>query len=94
MKLLLLPLAIVALVIGLAMAGPIRERWEDSNSYRRQIEAIQAQDYAQQTQATAASRAAASNLGYLAAGATAVLLLMFAVDFYRCLLYTSPSPRD
>ena len=83
MKLLLLPLAIVALVIGLAMAGPIRERWEDSNSYRRQIEAIQAQDYAQQTQATAASRAAASNLGYLAAGATAVLLLMFAVDFYR-----------
>ena len=83
MRLLALPLTVLALVIGLAMAGPIRERWEDSNSYRRQIEAIQAQDYAQQTQATAASRALASNAGYLLAAAAGALALWLALDFYR-----------
>ena len=83
MKLLALPLVIVGVVLTFILAAPIRERWEDSNSYRRQIEAIQAADYQQQTQATAASRAAASNIGYIAAGTTAVLLLMFGVDYYR-----------
>lgn len=71
-----------AVIIGLTLTGPIRERWEDSNSYRRQIEAIQAQDYAQQTQATAASRALASNAGYLLAAAAGALALWLALDFY------------
>lgn len=83
MRILAIPLAVAGLVLALILAGPIRERWEDSNQYRRTIEAIQAQDYAQQVEATAASRAAASNLGYLAAGALAVIGVLGAVDYYR-----------
>ena len=82
MRLLLLPLAVAGLVLALALAGPIRERWEDSNSYRRQIEAIQAQDYQQQVEATAASRALASNAGYLLAAAAGALALWLALDAY------------
>ena len=74
---------VIALVLGFRLSNPIVERWEDQNAHARIIQQIQAADYQQQTQATAASRAMASNTGYLAAGATAVLVLMFAVDYYR-----------
>ena len=82
MRLLLLPFAVAGLVLALILAAPIRERWEDSNSYRRTIEAIQAADYQQQVEATAASRALASNAGYLLAAAAGALALWLALDFY------------
>jgi len=82
MRILAIPLAIVGVVLALILAAPIRERWEDQNSYRRQIELIQAQDYAQQVEATAASRALASNAGYLLAAAAGALALWLALDFY------------
>ena len=82
MRYLALPFVIIGLVLALLLAAPIRERWEDQNSYRRQIEAIQAADYAQQVEATAASRALASNAGYLLAAAAGALALWLALDFY------------
>lgn len=80
----------LALVLGGALSGPIAERWNDSNAYQRQQEQLdleqhqkQLQDWYTQQQATAGSRAAASNMGYLGIGAVMVLSLMFGVDFYR-----------
>ena len=77
-------------IIGFGILPTLQERWQDQNAFQRQQEALQLarqqtqlQDYQNQTQATAASRAAMSNLGYLGAGAGVILILMFGVDFYR-----------
>ena len=90
MKLLALPLVAIAIIFGLALAPTVQQRWEDQNAFQRQQAALQLaqqqtqlQDYQNQVQATAASRAAMSNLGYLGAGAGVILILMFGVDFYR-----------
>ncbi len=41
MKLLALPLAIVALIIGLALAGPIRERYQATTDHQRALQLIE-----------------------------------------------------
>jgi len=90
MKILAIPLVALAIIFGLAVAGPLHDRWQDSNEYRRQADALalerqqtQLQDWQAQQQATAASRALVGNMGYLGAGLAGVLLLMFLVDYYR-----------
>ena len=43
MKLLALPLAILALIFGLALASPLREKWEQDNDHARALAAIDEQ---------------------------------------------------
>lgn len=80
----------LALALAGALAGPLVEGWQDSNAYQRQLlqlqleqQATELRDYQQQLASTSASRAAASNLGYLGAGLGVVLALMFGTDYYR-----------
>jgi hypothetical protein len=77
----------LAIMLGGALASPIQERWEDSNAYQRQIEALdldrrstQLEDWQQQTQATATSRALASNVGYLGIILLGALGAAYAID--------------
>jgi len=77
-------------VLGGALASPIQERWEDSNAYQRQVDALQLErqqtaltDWQAQQQATAASRALVSNAGYLGVLLVGAVALMLGVDFYR-----------
>jgi hypothetical protein len=72
----------LAIMLGGALASPIQERWEDSNAYHRQVEAIQLEreqttlaDWQAQQQATAASRAIVGNMGWLGAGALLVIIV-------------------
>ena len=90
MRFLIIPLLAAGVVLALLFAPSIQTRLDDSNAYKRQVEQLDLSarlsaqlDAQRQQEATAASRAAASNLGYLGAGAGVVIVLMFAVDFYR-----------
>ena len=72
MKLLVIPLAIVGIILALMLGPSIQQRWQDQNDFARQQDALQLQrqqiqlhDWQQQTEATATSRALASNAGYL-----------------------------
>jgi hypothetical protein len=74
----------LALMFGLLLVEPIKERWEAHNSYQAQIEALdlerrstQLQDWQAQQQATANSRALVGNMGWLGAGA----LLMIVIGY-------------
>ncbi len=62
----------LAIVLGVALSGPVLERWNDSNATQRQLDALQIEressalrDWQAQQQATAMSRALASNGFYL-----------------------------
>lgn len=74
MKLLALPLVVLALVLGLRLSGPIVERWEDSNAHQRSMafyEEQQRQFDLQQYQA----RQSATLPGKIAADYGLVILL-------------------
>lgn len=80
----------LALILGGALSGPLTERWEAHNSYQAQVEQLELEkqqtaleDWQQQTQATASSRAVASNAGYLGAILIGAVALLLIVDMYR-----------
>src|SRR5690349_13040314 len=80
----------IAIILGVTLAAPLRDSWEQKNAYQAQVQALdlerqqtQLRDYQAQTQATATSRALVSNMGYLGAGLVGILVVMFGVDFYR-----------
>jgi hypothetical protein len=82
MKIFALPLVALAIIFGLALAGPIHDRWEDSNAYRRQADALalerqetRLRDWHAQQQVTANTRALIGNLGWLGAGALLVIIV-------------------
>ena len=50
MKILALPLAILALVFGLALAGPLREKWQQDNQHAQVLQLIEEQRQAYELQ--------------------------------------------
>lgn len=74
MKLLALPLAIIAIVFGLALASPLRESWEDKNAHARALAAIDEQR--QQTELELWQAQQAATLPARIAGQYGLLILL------------------
>lgn len=89
MKLLAIPLAIVGLVLALYLSPVVAQRWQDSNTFKRQQEQLQIereqttlQDYQAQQSATFTARALASNAGYLGIIVLGAVALWLGLDRY------------
>ena len=86
MKLLSIPLVIIGLVLAFALAGPLQERWQDSNAYARQAEQLQLERQAldlQTYQATQAGRIANDYAFRAMAVLLGLLAIAVAYDMYR-----------
>ena len=79
-------LAIPLVIIGLVLAGPLQERWQDSNRYQSQVEQLQLERQAldlQQYQATQAARIANDYAFRMMAVLLGILAIAVAYDMYR-----------
>lgn len=74
MKLLALPLAILALIFGLALASPLREKWENDNQHAQAIQLLDEQRQAYALQQWQTEQAA--TLPARIAGSYGVLILL------------------
>lgn len=79
----------LALVLGFALSGPIRERWQDSNDFRRQLEQLDLQqrlsaqqEAERQRQATQMARDAAANFYQVGTILAGLLILALVGDSY------------